>query len=222
MSHQYWNRNIGEVIAASASVGEDAGRGLPHSPGNPPRAPPLLVAITAITASADATCVRVSRLATCTNHPLAESRPDPDPNGSLNTTRKSGDDVMIKPLAIARFPRGHAAMMPCPPLRGRTVSLVRTYSTAASPGAPCGPCAPRGPWGPRMTVRRGVAVGVNPRADRGVRVGCGAAAASPSSTTTATAATTTLFIVLPSLTIPATHVVTIRSAALARMTLLLH
>lgn len=49
--------------------------------------------------------------------------------------------------AIARFPRGHAAKIPCLPLRGRTVSLARTYSTAASPGAPCDPgarVAPRG------------------------------------------------------------------------------
>ncbi len=103
--------------------------------------------ITVQTASADATCGRVSRLAICTNHPLATSRPGPDPSGSPTTTRKSGDDAMIKPPAMARFLCGHAARMPCPPLCGRTVSLVRTYSTAASLRAPCGPRAPRGPWG---------------------------------------------------------------------------
>jgi len=45
-------------------------------------------------------------------------------------------------------------------------------------------------WGPRMTVRRGVAVSFSSRADRGVRVGCGAAAARPPSTTIAPTTTT--------------------------------
>jgi len=80
--------------------------------------------VTAQTASADATCGRVSRLAICTNHLLARARPVLDASGSLNTTRKSGDDVTTKPPAIACFPRGHAARMPghpyyCPFARGR-------------------------------------------------------------------------------------------------------
>jgi len=95
----------------------------------------------------------------------------------------------MKPPAMARFPRGHAAKMPWPPLRGRTVSLVRTYSTAANPDAPCGPGAPRGPWGPRTTVTRGVTVGGR-RAGSGVRAGCGAATTKPTSATTAPTATT--------------------------------
>ena len=126
---------------------------VPPSPTVHPSAPLRGHCVTAQAAVADATCARVSRLAICTNHPLARARPDPDANGSLTTTRKSDDDVTTKPPAIARFLRGHAARMPCPPLRDCTVSLLRTYSTAASPGAPCGPGVPRGPWDRRPPSR---------------------------------------------------------------------
>ncbi len=101
--------------------------------------------VTAQTAMADATCGRVSRLAICTNHPLDSARPDPDASGSLTTTHKSGDDVTIKPPAIARFPRGtppgcharHCAAAPCRSCARTPPQRVRALPAAPAPAPGC-------------------------------------------------------------------------------------